>query len=134
MICCKIIANLKTPGSDFNKLIEKLSIYGDFLIDGNYIYFADTEGEIQDKKIRSILKSAGYKDFFINIYDKDNEPVGETEDVIAWLANKIYKINYLTFEKENQEMLKNTLEGINKLDQEFESFVEKEKIKKTSDK
>ena len=82
--------------------------------------------------------NAVYKEFFINVYDKDNEPVGETEDVVAWLANKMYKINYLTFERENQELLKSTLNGIRQLDAEFETLKQTEKFNKkeeeTSDK
>ena len=138
MICCKIVTNLKAPGSDLTKLTKKLSDLGDFLFAGGNLYFSDTEGEVEVKKIRSIMKSSGYKEFFINVYDKDNEPVGETEDVVAWLANKMYKINYLTFERENQELLKSTLNGIRQLDAEFETLKQTEKFNKkeeeTSDK
>ena len=138
MICCKIVTNLRAPGSDLTKLTKKLSNLGDFLFDGGNLFFSDTEGDVDVKKVRSALKSSGYKDFYINIYDKDNEPVGETEDVIAWLANKIYKINYLTFERESQEILKSTLKGIRQLDEEFEAFKKTEEVNKkqeeTSDK
>lgn len=125
MICCKINANFNDPKANFNKLFEDLIKYGDLLWENNNLYFSNTDNySINEKKIKKILKSNGYINFFINIYGKDNQPT-EEDRISYWILDKLIKINYNQYEHENQQMLANVSKGLDLLNQEIDRIQEK---------
>jgi len=126
MICCKIITDLKSKDGDFANLINNLGKKGDFIICVNTIFFADTEGTVKEKDIEKILKKSGYLKYYIDIYTKDNQPQ-ETDEINAWLANKLITINYNLYEQESQKAFHNILEGLKILNEEIDAQKEKER-------
>lgn len=123
MICCKIVANYNDTNGNFQKLIEKLIKYGDFLWENGAIFFGDTEhGDVDSKTIKRIFRSTGYKDCFICCYDKNNEPNERDESINGWLADKLIKINYTSYERQSQEVFKNISKGLDILDEEIENI------------
>jgi len=126
MICCKIIADFENPKANFGAALQKLSKHAELLWENGYLYLGETDGDfLTEKKIINILKSNNYTKFFVDIYSKDNQPK-ETEFINGWLMDKIIKINYNKFEQENQEMLKNTLVGLNMLEKEVDCLLKKQ--------
>jgi hypothetical protein len=123
MICCKIVANYNDTEGNFKKLSEKLIQYGDFLWENGVIFFGDTEHEEMDsKKVKKIVRSAGYKECFVCSYDKNNEPSESSESINGWLADKLIKINYALYEKQSQTVFKNISKGLDILDEEIENI------------
>ncbi len=127
MICCKINTNFNDSNANLSKLFEDLVIYGDFLWKDNNLYFSNTDDySIDEKKVKKILKSDGFKQFYIEIYGKNNQPTDE--DLITyWILDKLVKINYNKYEKENQQMLAEVDKGLDLLNEEID------KIKKYKD-
>lgn len=119
MICCKIITNF--DNGDFNELISKIAVAGDFLFANNYLFFCDTESDISEKKIKSLLKRSGYQEFYINVYDQKNPPK-ETDDINAWLLNKIMKMNYNQCERENQKVFQEISKGLDLLEVDIQNI------------
>ncbi len=119
MICCKIVTNFNA--GDIEKLFNSLSSAGEFLLANNYLYFCDTESNITETKIKNFLKKAGYTNFFIDIYNKDNQPC-ESEEINGWLLNKIMKMNYNLCEQENQKLFQEISKGLDLLDIELDNI------------
>lgn len=116
MICCKIIADFDNPNGSFKGLLEKLSEYGEVLWENNHLFFGETSTDfLTEKKIINILKKNNYTKFFVDIYSKDNQPK-ESDGINGWLNDKLIKINYNMYEKENQQMLKETMIGLDMLE------------------
>lgn len=137
MICCKIITNFSAKEGSFDQLCTLLGKKGSWMWDSGNLYFADTEGDTDKKTIMRIVKKAGYEDAYIYIYDKDNEP-RENEEHKAWIADKLVKIYYLQFERENQKVLQETSQGLDQLNEELnhmikEIYTEQAEDKKTED-
>ena len=62
------------------------------------IFFANVDSyEVDESKVRYLLKKNGVKSFYIQIYDK-NTDLREKEDINAWILDKLIKINYKTYE------------------------------------
>ena len=80
---------------------------------------------LSEKKIIRILKANKYTKFFVDIYSKDNQP-NETEFVNGWLTDKLIRINYNQYEKENHQMLVNTMKGLEILNEEVDCLLKKQ--------
>lgn len=127
MICCKIIADYENKKASFSGLLKKLSQYAETLWDNNCLYVGEVESDfLNEKKIIKILKLNHYSKFFIDVYSQDNQPK-ESEYVNGWLLDKIIKINYATYEQKNQQMLKETMIGLNELEKYVDYELSKQK-------
>ena len=127
MICCKIVTNYNSEQGKFQQLWETLAKRGDLLWENGTLYFADCKDCTTDSLIGKILKKCGYDNYFIDIYNKDNQPRFETEVANNWLNEKLIKINFNTYERANQEMLKNVSKGLDQLDEILDNIIIKNK-------
>ena len=129
MICCKITADFNNSNGSFVDALKKLGRYADLYWEDNYLFLAETETNfLNEKKIIRILKTCGYTKFFINIYSKDNQP-NDSISATCWVANKLIKINYISYEQENQKMLQNTITGLEALEGYVDVELKKQKEK-----
>ena len=80
---------------------------------------------LSEKKIIRILKANKYTKFFVDIYSKDNQP-NETEFINGWLTDKLIRINYNQYEKENHQMLVNTMKCLKILNEEVDYLLKKQ--------
>lgn len=124
MICCKIIADYNNPSGDFDKLISKLTKYGDFLWDSNNLFFGDIENDLTEKKIGKILKQCGYDKFYINVYSQYNQPQ-ESDFINGWLTDRIVRINYKQCEDESQKVFHDIAIGLAMLNKELDELKSK---------
>ena len=130
MICCKIIADFDNKEASFSGLLKKLSEHAEMLWEGGCLYLGETDSDfLSEKKIIKILKANKYTKFFVDIYSKENQPK-ETEFINGWLTDKLIKINYNKFERENQEMLRNTMIGLDMLEKEVDYLLKKQQEEK----
>lgn len=126
MICCKIIADYENPNADFGGALKKLSEHAEILWEGGYLYLGEINSDfLSEKKIIRILKANKYTKFFVDIYSKDNQP-NETEFVNGWLTDKLIRINYNQYEKDNHQMLVNTMKGLEILNEEVDCLLKKQ--------
>lgn len=125
MICCKIITNLNQGSSEVNKLFQKLFKKGDYLVSAGYIYFCDSEFNTDKNTVAKILRSCGFKDFYIDVYTEQNPPK-ENDEINAWLCNQLLKLNYNMFEQQSQEVFRNISKGLDVLEVELEKIINKE--------
>ena len=65
----------------------------------------------------------------MDIYSKDNQPQ-ESELINGWLTDKLIKINYATYERENQKMLQDTMRGLEMLEAYVDRQLEQQKQEK----
>ena len=129
MICCKIISDFNNKNGNFTGVLETLGKTAELYWNGNYLFLGETESNLlSEKKIIKILKSKGYTKVFVDIYSKDNQP-SEDDFINGWLMDKIIKINYALYEKENQKMLQDTMEGLEMLDAAVEAELKKQQEK-----
>lgn len=130
MICCKIVTNFNNKEGNFKGILDALADRGSLLWENNYLFFTDVEGkETTIKKINSILKKNGYPNYYIEIYDKQNQPK-ETENINNWLNDKLIKINYYTYENQSQELFKNISKGLDILDEHIKQIEQQEQENK----
>ena len=133
MICCKITADFYNTNANFEEVLKSLGKYADLYWENNYLFLGETDTEfLTEKKIINILKKNGYTKFFVDIYSKDNQP-NETDFINGWLTDKLMRINYITYEKTNQEMLKKTMEGLELLEKYVDQELEKQKQQEKED-
>lgn len=128
MICCKIVTNFSTTQGKFSGLMQSLRSQGCVLWEDGCLYFADTEKNLDKKKVGNIVKKNGYSDFYIDVYSKDNEP-HENDSVNGWLNDKLVKICYNECENQNQEVFRNISIGLDMLSEEIKDLSEKSKKK-----
>ena len=129
MLCCKITADFNNANGDFIGAFKKLGKYADLYWENNSLFLAETDSNVlTEKKIIRILKTCGYTKFFVDIYSQDNQP-NESTSICGWVANKLLKINYNLYEQENQQMLKNTLVGLNILEEYVDVELKKQQEK-----
>ena len=124
MICCKIIADYNSPSGDFNKLIAKLTKYGDFLWDSKNLFFGDIENDLTEKKVGKILKQCGYDKFYISVYSEQNQPQ-ESDFINGWLTDRIVRINYKQCEDESQKVFHDIATGLAMLNKELDELKSK---------
>lgn len=122
MICCKIIADYNNKDASFSKLCELLAKKGDWTWNGDAMFFADTEGEVDEKAVIRCVKKAGYKKVFVDVYDQHNEP-HEDEAIKGWITDKVTKIYYIKFEQDNQRVLRETKKGLDEIEQEVNKII-----------
>lgn len=130
MICCKITADFNNASANFKGIMESLGKYADLYWENNYLFLGETETSfLTEKKIVNILKKNGCTKFFVDIYSKDNQPQ-ESELINGWLTDKLIKINYATYERENQKMLQDTMRGLEILEAYVDHQLEQQKQEK----
>ena len=122
MICCKIITNFSTEQGNFGQLCSFLGKKGSWMWHGGSMYFADVEGPTDEKTIIKLVKKAGYKQPYVDVYDANNEP-HDNDEVHAWVADKLMKIYYLQFERDNQQVLQETSKGLQELNRELDNMI-----------
>ncbi len=122
MICCRIITNFLAEQGHFSQLCKFLGKKGDWMWHSDSLYFADTEGSTDEKTIMRLVKKAGYKQPYIEVYDKDNEP-HDNDEIKAWVADKLIKIYYLQFERDHQKVLQETSKGLQELNKEIDAII-----------
>lgn len=133
MICCKITADFNNANGSFKGVLDSLGKHADLYWENNYLFLGETDTDfLTEKKIINILKKNGYTKFFVDIYSKDNQP-NETEAINGWLTDKLIKINYNTFERVNQEMLKNTMKGLEDLEEYVDQQLKQQKQQEKED-
>ena len=126
MICCKIIADYGNKEASFSGMLNMLSKYAEVLWEGGYLFLGETDTDkLTEKKIINIFKKNKYKKVFVDIYSKDNEPK-ESEYVNGWLTDKLIRINYNRYEKENQDMLKMAKKGLDILNEEVDFLLKQQ--------
>ncbi len=119
MICCKISANYSSPDSSFSGLIKDFSKLGDVLWENGFIYFGCVdEPSVDSKKVGRVLRKNGYKEYFINTYDKENQP-RDGDYINGWVTDKLIKINYKRYEDESQSVFRNISKGLDCLEDEI---------------
>lgn len=119
MICCKIIADYSNKEASFSKLCESLGKKGVWCWNNDVMYFADTDGSTTEKQVTAIVKRAGYKKMYIDVYDNKEEP-SEPDEIKWWIAGKLAKIMANTYQKENQKVLKDTMKCLNEINHELD--------------
>ena len=62
MIVCKIMADFDSAAGDFDGLFSSLAPLGAILCPGDAIFFASPLDPIDKKKVKRLLKKAGYAD------------------------------------------------------------------------
>ena len=122
MICCKIIADYNNTAGSLNELCRLLSKKGDWTWNGDALFFADTEGEVEEKTVVRYVKKAGYTKVFVDVYDKNNEP-HENESIKGWIIDKVTKIYYVQYTKENQKVLLETKKGLDEINRELDNMI-----------
>ena len=126
MICCKVIADYDNKDASFSGVLNKISKYAEVLWDNGYLYIGEVNGDfLSEKKIIKIFKANKYTKFFVDIYSKDNQPK-ETDFINGWLNDKLMRINYNQYERENQQMLQDTMKGLDILDKEVDYLLKKQ--------
>ena len=131
MICCKIITDFSAENASFSELCKLLGKKGDWLWSNNAMYFADIDGDTDEKKIGRIIRKAGYKKFFIDAFDEKHEPHAEDSEYM-WIVDKVTKIFYTEFTRKNYQILKQTDEMVKNLDKELDKLID-EAIEKQKD-
>ncbi len=131
MICCKIITNYNLESASFGGLIKDLTKIGDVLWENNSLYFGCTDDYFVDsKKLGRVLRKNGYKDFYINSYDKTNEPQ-DGDYINGWITERLIRMNYKQYEDASQSVFKNISEGLDILDAEIEKLYQKQSQSQT---
>lgn len=124
MICCKIITDFSAENASFSELCKLLGKKGDWLWSNNALYFADIDGDTDEKKVGRAIKKAGYKKFFIDTFDEKHEPhTGDSE--YWWILDKVTKIFYTEFSRKNYQILKQTQEMVKSIDKELDDLIDK---------
>lgn len=123
MICCKIIADFGNKDASFSKLCDLLEKKGSWMWSSGVMLFADTSGDTEEKDVIRYIKKAGYTKYFIDCYDKDNEP-HETEEINGWVSGKVAKIIAVTFYKDQQEVIKTSKAYLDQLNQELDQMLD----------
>ena len=122
MICCKIIAEYANKSGKCSLLMNRLSQHGDVLWEGDSesLFFGDTVScNMTEKKIINIVKKCGYTKVYVDIFTEENPP-RETESTNGWIFDKLTRINYIIYERENQKMLRDTMIGLDMLNEEID--------------
>ena len=122
MICCKIIANFNDKEGSFIDLCKRLAKKGDWMWRNGDMFFADTEGPTDEKAVIRMVKKAGYKKVYVDIYDVDNEP-RESDDIKSWLGNRVMKIYYNQYEREHQQAMRETKVQLDALEAELDGII-----------
>lgn len=127
MICCKIISDFSNTNASFQKLFDSLAQIGEFLWENNSLFFADTVGNVTEKKLTSIVKKAGYTKVYIDEYTKENQPQ-ESDYINGWLMDKIMKILYKRCEDTCQKQFRDVSAALDIIDVEIDQlYKQKEK-------
>ena len=122
MICCKIVTNFGLGQGKFGDLLNGLGKYGEILWAEESLYFADVENVKTNKStVSRVLKKCGYKEYYIEEYNKDNPPKKD-EYVGGWLYDRLVKIAYVTCEIESQKAFREIAKGLDMLDAEVEEM------------
>ena len=128
MICCKIMSNFNDGTVSIAKVLKTFGSLGWLIWDGQYIFFANVDSyEVDESKVRYLLKKNGVKSFYIQIYDK-NTDLREKEDINAWILDKLIKINYKTYEDRSQEVFRNISKGLDMLDAEIKRVAQQQAL------
>lgn len=135
MICCKIITDFSNTSASFGKLLNSLARIGESLWIDNCLFFADVDGNTDEKKVASAVRKAGYTKVYVDEYTKDNPPK-ESDYVNGWLTDKIVKIIYKQCEDKSQEIFRNTMKGLDMINVEIErlSKIKAKKAQKAKNK
>lgn len=132
MICCKIIADYNNESGSFQTLLELLANYGDVRWEQGSLFFADVSGESNERKIRNIVKKAGYTKCYIDVYDKNNTPHETDDSVNSWLMNKLLQLSYYDLENKSQKLYKEISVGLDALDKQVDEILKEEREKISS--
>lgn len=131
MICCKIITDYNGNTGSFGSLCTLLGKKGDWIWNGDAIFFADIEGSTNERSIINCVKKAGYTKVYVDVYDRNNEP-HENEDVKSWITDKVFQIYYKQFEEKNQAVLMETKRGLDEIEQELDNLIREAKKQQES--
>ena len=126
MICCKIVADFSGANNDgkFSALLKTLSQRGDFLFDSGNLFFGNSDDETCTRSVvERIMRRAGYKEFFIQVYDKDHDP-READFINGWVTDKIVAANAILYERRSQEVFRNTARGLQAINAELDALFE----------
>ena len=131
MICCKIIADYNGKTGSFSTLCSLLGKKGNWIWNGDAIFFADTEGQTNEKTIINYVKKAGYSKVYVDVYDQNNEP-HENEDIKGWITDKVVQIYYKQYEEENHSVLLETKKGLDEIEEELNNLIREAKKQQES--
>ena len=126
MICCKIVADFSgaNHAGNFSMLLKLLAQRGDFLFDSGNLFFGNADDETCVRStVERIMRRAHYKEFFIQVYDKDHEP-READFVNGWLTDKIIAANIILYERHSQAVFRNTVRGLEAINAELDALLE----------
>lgn len=115
MIVCKIISNFQSGQGTFGDLYKKLSQIGNILYIQNALYFGSTTPNCTEQKLKTVLRTCGYKNFFINVYTKDNLP-HEDDFINGWILDQIMKVNVELYTQESQREFKRITQALDKIE------------------
>jgi len=126
MICCKIVADFSGASNknNFSALLKALSQRGDFLFDSGNLFFGNSDDETCTRPVvERIMRRAGYKEFFVQVYDKDHQP-REAEFINGWITDKMVAANAILYERRSQEVFHNTVRGLQAINAELDALLE----------
>lgn len=126
MICCKIVSNYRDSNSKFNDLYNRLQKMGNVLYCNGTIYFGTVDNGINNSRIKTIMKKYGYKDCYIEEYDRSHEP-REEEYINGWIYDQLVLINTKMYEIKSQEAFRSISASLDKIDKQAEAILNRNK-------
>lgn len=126
MIVCKIISNFQSTKGSFEKLYKGLSKLGNVLYAQNALYFGCENKSCTEKKVKSLLHSAGYDAYFVNVYTQENPP-REDDYINGWIAEQLMRVNVKQFVESSQEEFHRIANALDKIEQFTNAIVDKSK-------
>lgn len=122
MICCKLTGGFTREG-DFSGVFKALSKIGGVLAYGDVLYFGSDVDDVDEKKLRKILKKYGYKNCYIEVYTANNQPK-ESEMIQGWLTDWLVALEVKHINTTSQERLKFIKNKLGELDEELDKQLE----------
>lgn len=126
MIVCKIISNFQSKKGSFGKLYQSLSELGNVLYAQNALYFGCDTKSCTEKKVKSLLRSAGYDAYFVNVYTQDNPP-REDDYINGWVVDQLMRINVKQFTESSQEQFHHISDALDQIEQFTNAIVKNAK-------
>lgn len=115
------MADFDSAAGDFDGLFSSLAPLGAILCPGDAIFFASPLDPIDKKKVKRLLKKAGYADSVVIEYGVGNPPK-ESPDVNGWIFDFVTQNAIARLGRDNREAIR---EGMQQLD-EIDSLIAKE--------
>lgn len=128
MICCKITSNFRNGSGNFGGLYKNLGKIGNLLYINGCLYFGSTLQKVDGKKIGAKMKESGYPNYYIEEYNKDNEP-HEENCINGWLYDQLVAINARAYEVASQKEFRRISDALDEIDRKTDEIIASAKCK-----